>query len=90
LPEDVTPAAWNASLQQLMPELSECRRRGKITSGRVEVEVSVAADGAPLKVLAFGGVPTPVRECVATVFRGGRYPTSRRGAYTYVYPLTYR
>jgi hypothetical protein len=89
LPSDVSPAAWNTSLQLLLPGLSECRQREKDTSGRVEVHVTVGSNGQPDKVLAFGGVPGPVRDCVAGVFRRGIYPTSRRGPYTYVYPLVY-
>ena len=90
LPADVTPAQWNASLQSLRPGLADCKARHPSEPGRVEVQIDVARDGAPEKVLAFGGVAGPLRECVATLFRHGRYPPSSKGSYRYVYPINYR
>jgi hypothetical protein len=90
LPEDVSPAAWNNSLKELLPALTDCKNQQPGVTGRIEVQIDVGKRGAAREVLAFGGVPSPLRECVASVFRTGHYPPSSKGAYRYVYPINYR
>lgn len=90
LPSDVTPAQWSSSLTPLLPALVGCKAHHP-TTGHLEVSIDVATDGTVAQVLAYGaGSSTALRECVATVFRRGRYPVSRAGAYHYLYPLAFR
>jgi hypothetical protein len=91
LPADVTPAAWNASLQPLLKLLSECRHRQQTPAGRVEVQIDVGIDGTPGSIIAYGSAAgRETRECISSTFVGAHFPRSVKGSYKYRYPIVFR
>jgi hypothetical protein len=91
LPADVTPAAWNASLKELMPTLGQCRNRQQTPAGRVEVQIEVGIDGTPGSIIVYGSQANrEMRECISASFVGAHFPRSVRGGYKYRYPIVFR
>jgi hypothetical protein len=91
LPADVTPAAWNASLKELMPTLGQCRNRQQTPAGRVEVQIEVGINGTPGSIIVYGSQANrEMRECISAAFVGAHFPRSQRGGYKYRYPIVFR
>jgi len=87
------PEAISGVVRTHFDEITQCyeaaRKKNARLAGIVQVKSSFGRDGIPMTVADQGSTlpDKGVVDCVLRVFRALRYPTSRGGTVTFVYPI---